>query len=171
MQAPQPRRTGSYAASTKPQVQGHPSNKTLQYLADVPAEHPGQQAFYREALTGIPHPLEKGKTLSYGQLQDLLQGPQRAKALDAYRAAGRFDHAPTANSYLADSFDKAHAEMLRRAAANPGELAFPAAADAALRAPATATAVQHGNYVQPTTAGRITDAAVQAQRFGDIASR
>ena len=160
--------TSNYAASTKPLVQGKSSNKTAQYLADILPNDPGQQGFYREALTGIPHPLQAGKTLSYGGLQDLLAGPQGAAAREAYGQANRMQRAPSIGQYEQAAYTAAHAQMVARGAANPGELAFPASADAARRAPNTAMAIAHGNFVAPE-GGAVVDAASLAQRADDVA--
>ncbi|MBH8567310.1 hypothetical protein KB206_00325 [Microvirga sp. STS02] len=132
----------------------------------MPANDLGAQAFYREALTGIPHPLIHGQTLNYGQLQDLLTSSHRAAAIDAYAVANRLDKPPTAAAYQQAMFDHAHAALLERAAAKPGEYAFPASADSARRAPNTARAIAHGNYVQPDA---VQNAASLAQRYGDVA--
>jgi hypothetical protein len=161
---PTPVRTIKYSNAS--QVQGKGSNKTMQYLQGMDSQDPGQQGFYREALTDIPHPLEAGKTVTYGGLQDLLRGPQKAAALDAYARLNRMDRTPTAEVYQAAAFEAAKQRMMQRGAANPGELAFPMSADAARRAPNTAMAIAHGNYAQPT-GGAVVDAASQAQRYAD----
>ncbi|GAC1370966.1 MAG: hypothetical protein NVS3B25_19170 [Hymenobacter sp.] len=157
--------TGSYAGTTRASVQGKGSNKTEQYLAAIGPNHPGQQAFYREALT-VPHPLQPGASMRYGELQDLLAGPQRGAALDAYAAAHRLPTATAAQMQQA-LFDQGHADLLARAAQHPGEYAFPPAADAALRAPVTATGIAHGNFEQPA-AGQLQNAAALSQRFADL---
>lgn len=153
--------------SVKGLVRGPAGNKTGQYLAAIDPQDPGQQGFYREALNDIPHPLEAGKTMNYGGLQALLNSPQRGAVLDAYARQNRLQKAPTAEQFQAEAFAAAHARMLERGAANPGELAFPASADAARRAPAAQMALAHGNYVQPQ-GGAVVDAASQAQRFADL---
>ncbi|WP_460499567.1 hypothetical protein, partial [Hymenobacter agri] len=147
--APRTIHAGSYTAGTTPQLHGRASNKTLQYLADMEPTDAGQQAFWREALTGIPHPLDANQTLNYGQLQDLVHGPQGAAAVDAYAAANKLTARPAAATYQQAMFDQAKARLLVRAAEKPGEYAFPASADAARRAPNTARAIAHGDYVQP----------------------
>lgn len=158
--------TGSYAAGTRRQLQGKASNKTQQYLAGMDTHDPGGQAFYREAIT-VPHPLEPGKTMSYGQFQDALQGPQKAAMLDAYARQNKMQSIPTAVAYQQAMFDQGHAAMLQRGADNPGELAFPASADEARRAPNTGRAIAHGNYVAPAGSA-MQDAAAMSQRYGDV---
>ena len=161
-------RSGSYAAGTTRQLQGKASNKTEQYLAGLDAQDPGNQAFYREALVGIPNPMQAGQSMSYGQLQDALAGPKRAAMLAAYAEQNRMDKTPTAQAYQQAMFDQARAQMLQRGAEKPGELAFPVAADAARRVPNTAQAIAHGNYVAPAGTA-VVDAASLAQRHADVA--
>lgn len=158
---------GSYAGSAPQHGQAPSSNRTAQYLAAINAEHPGQQGFYRAALTGIPHPLQAGQTLNYGQLQDLLAGPQGATARDAYAVQNRLDRAPTAEQLLATRFEQARAAMLQRGAQNPGQLAFGPEADDALQAPGRAAAVAHGNYV-PLIGGQLSNPLSAAQRYADL---
>lgn len=155
----------NYAASTTRLVQGQASNKTAQYLAGIQAHDPGQQGFYGEALNDIPHPLDAGRQINYHELQQVLNGPQRAQALDAYASANRLGKV-SAEQMQQSLFDAARARLDARGAANPGVLAFPAAADSARRAPNTATAIAHGNFAP---ADEASNAAVQAQRFADIA--
>ena len=147
-------------------VQGKGSNKTQQYLAGLPATDPGHQAFYREALNDIASPLD-GKPMTYGGLQTALAGPSRAALLDAYAARNKMPRV-TADQMQQMEFDAANTRMLARGAANPGAYAFPDAADAARRAPSTAQAIAHGNYA---AADNASNAAVQAQRFADIAGQ
>ena len=157
--------TVNYAARMAAQVPG--SNKTLQYLQGLDPQDPGQQGFYREALNDIPHPLETGKQINYGQLQSLLHGQQRGAVLDAYAQQNRLARTPTADEFQAHAFAAAKDRMLARGAATPGELAFPQSADAARRAPNAATAIAHGNFVQPT-GGAVVNAASLAQRSADL---
>ena len=161
-----PSRIGTYAPTTARLVQGKSSNKTADFLADLDPHDPGQQAFYREALT-LPHPLETGKQINYGQLQHLLNSPQRAAALDAYRVSNRLDRAPTAEAYQQAAFDAAHRQLLQRGAANPDTLAFPPSAVEALRAPNTAQNIAHGNFAA-AEGPQLTNAAIQAQRYADL---
>lgn len=168
---PDPKRTiaGSLPTATysnKGLVQGKGSNKTEQYLAGLPATDPGHQAFYREALNDIPHPLT-GQPMTYGGLQQALAGPQRAAMLDAYAAHNKMPRV-TADQMQQAEFNSANTRMLARGAANPGTLAFPDAADVARRAPSTAQAIAHGNYA---AADNASNATVQAQRFADIAGQ
>lgn len=156
----------NYAATTAPLVQGKASNKTAQYLAEMLPTDPGQQGFYGEALNDIPHPLQAGQRLNYRELQAVLNGPQRAQALNAYAAANRLGKVTAAQMQQAE-FDQARARLDVRGAATPGSLAFPPAADAARRAPNTATAIAHGNYAQPQ-GGAVVDAAALAQRAADL---
>lgn len=160
--------TGSYAASTTAQLQGRAGNKTTQYLEAMHPGDPGAQGFYREALTGIPHPLQSGKTLNYGQYQDLLRGKDGAAAMESYRAMHRLDKMPTANDMQRVAFDQARADLMARASQKPGELAFPAAADAARRAPNTAQQMAHGNFLAPDAPGQVMNGAMQGQRFADL---
>ena len=162
-----PIRVGSYAAGTSAQLQGRASNKTAQYLAEIAPEHPGQQGFYRAALTGIPHPLQRGQTINYGQLQDLLASPQGAAAREAYASTYRLNRAPSAEQIQAEAFTTARQQMLDRGAANPGQLAFGAEAEAALRAPLVAQAIAHGNYV-PLVGQQLSNPLAQAQRYADL---
>lgn len=157
--------TSSYAAATAPQLRGKAGNKTAQYMADMLPTDPGNQAFYAEALNDIPHPLEAGKVMNYGQVQQLLNGPQRAAALDAYAAQNKLPRVSAAQMQQA-MFEAAKPRLMARGAANPGEYAFPPSADAARRAPSTATGIAHGNFA---AADQASNAAVQAQRFADIA--
>ena len=160
--------TGSYAASTAPQLQGRAGNKTTQYLDAMLPNDPGAQGFHREALTGIPHPLNPGQTMNYGQLQDLLHGPHGAAALESYRATHRLDKMPTADDVQRVAFDQARADLLARAAQKPGELAFPASADAARRAPNTAQQMAHGNFLAADAPGQVVNGVMQAQRYADL---
>lgn len=159
-----PTTTGNYAASTAAQLQGAASNRTASYTAGIDAHDPGRQAFYREALTGIPHPLRPGQTISYGQLQTLLKGPEKAAALAAYGAANRMDRTPTAKEYAQAAFDKSQAALTRRAAEQPGELAFPAAAIEAQRASNRTIQLARGNFAG-TEGQQAVNAATQAQRY------
>lgn len=159
-------KTGSYAAGTAAQVQGKGSNKTQQYLDGIDPHDPGQQGFYREALQ-VPHP-QTGQPMSYGQLQDAMNGPHKAQMLEAYAAQQRLDKTPTADAYLQAMFDHGKADLVQRGAATPGAYAFPASADVARRAPATARAIAHGNYVAPAQ-GVMQDAPALAQRYEDVA--
>ena len=161
--------TSNYAQSTSRLVRGPSSNKTAQYLESIDPNNPGQQGFYREALTGIPHPLEAGKTLSYGGLQDLLAGPHGAAARDAYSQSNRMQRVPTKAEYEQAAYAQAHADLLSRGANKPGELAFPMRADAALRAPNTATAIAHGNYVLQDGQAVVSPESLN-QRYEDVAS-
>ena len=150
--------------STRGQVQGPGGNKTQQYLAALDPQDPGQQGFYREALS-VPHPMQAGQRMSYGQLQDLLAGPHKAAALDAYASANRLTSVSAAQMQQT-LFDAGKADLLQRGAANPGVLAFPPAADAARRAPNTATALAHGNFATPAN-GAVQDAVALQQRYAD----
>ena len=161
-----PARPGSYAGGTRAQVQGPSSNKTAQYLAEIAPDHPGGQAFYRAALTGIPHPLQRGATLNYGQFQDLLAGAQGAAAREAYASAHQLNRAPSAEQMQAEAFASARQQMLNRGAANPGQLAFGADAEAALRAPLNARNLAHGNYV-PLVGQQLSNPLAEAQRYAD----
>lgn len=163
-----PARTGSYAAGTTAQLQGKASNKTQQYLDALDAADPGRQAFYQAALSDIPHPLQPGQQMSYGQLQELLRTSQAPQALESYAASRRLPKAPTAGEYQQAMFDEANARLLERAAAAPGEYAFPPAADAARRAPNIAAGIAHGNYASPDQAEQVVNAAMLQQRFADL---
>ena len=162
-----PARPGSYAGGTSAQLQGRASNKTAQYLAEIGPDHPGQQAFYRAALTGIAHPLQRGATLNYGQLQDLLAGQQGAAAREAYASTHQLNRAPSAEQMQAEAFASARQQLIQRGEANPGQLAFGAEADAALRAPLNAQNLAHGNYV-PLVGGQLSSPLAQAQRYADL---
>ena len=157
--------SSNYAASTTRLVQGKASNKTAQYLSEILPNDPGQQGFYGEALNDIPHPLDAGKQINYRELQQVLNGPNRAAALDAYAGANRLGKV-SADQMQQAMFDQARARLDARGAANPGSLAFPMSADAARRAPNTATGIAHGDFVQPM-GGAVVDAATQAQRYAD----
>ena len=146
---------------------GRASNRTAQYLSEIGTDHPGQQAFYRQALTGIPHPLQAGHTLNYGQLQDLLTGPQGAAARDAYANANQMHRTPSTGQMEAELFTRAHDQLLARAAAHPDHLAFGPDADAALRAPLNERNMAHGNYAS-VGSGQLSNPLAQAQRFNDL---
>ena len=162
-----PVRSGSYADGTSAQLQGRASNKTAQYLSEISPDHPGQQGFYRAALTGIPHPMQRGQMINYGQLQDLLASPQGAAAREAYATTHQLNRAPSAEQMQAEAFASARQQMLDRGAANPGQLAFGAEADSALRAPLNARNIAHGNYV-PLVGGQLSSPLAQAQRYADL---
>lgn len=162
-----PAHSGSYAAGTTAQLQGRASNKTAQYLAEIGPDHPGQHGFYRAALTGIPHPLQRGQMINYGQLQDLLASPQGAAAREAYASTHQLNRAPSVEQMEGEAFASARQQMLQRGAANPGQLAFGPEADAALRAPLVAQAIAHGNYV-PMAGQQLSNPLAQAQRYADL---
>lgn len=162
-----PAKNGSYAGSTKPQLQGKSSNKTAAFLAEIDPADPGRQAFYKEALQ-VPHPLDAGKQISYGQLQQLMQGPQKAAALEAYRAANRLPQTPTAQAYEQAMFDAGHKQLVERGAAQPEVYAFPNAAVEALRAPTTARLIRTGNFVTGEQPGQVVNPAMLAQRAAEL---
>lgn len=162
-----PTRTGSYAGSTRPQLHGKGSNKTADFIAGIDPLDPGHQAFYREALTGIQHPLDPAQQVSYGQYQQLLNGPQRAAALEAYRVSNRLDKAPTAEQMQQAAFDNARHQLIQRGAANPGEYAFPTSAIEALRAPTTGRLIRNGNFATPDQKGQMATTETAAQRFAN----
>lgn len=158
--------TSTYARTVTPLVRGKSSNKTLQYLDGMDANDPGQQGFWREAITEIDHPLEQGKQMSYGQLQQLLNSQQRSAALDAYAQQAKLPKV-TAEQMQQALFEQGKARLLERAAQNPGQYAFPPAADSARRGPTTAQNVAHGNFAAADH-GEVTNAAMQAQRYADL---
>jgi hypothetical protein len=160
--------TSTYARTLAPLVRGKGSNKTQQYLDGMDANDPGQQGFWREALTDIPHPLEQGRQVSYGGLQQLLNSNQRGAALDAYAQQAKLPKVTAAQMQQA-LFEQGKARLLERAAANPGQYAFPPAADSARRAPTTAQNIAHGNFAA-AVGGEVTNAAVQAQRYADLSA-
>jgi hypothetical protein len=162
----QPQHTGSYAGSTVPQLHGAASNKTAEFLNAIPAEHPGQQAFYREAVT-MPDPLGSGQQINYGQLQEMLNGPKRAQALDAFARANKLDRV-TSQAMQDALFQQGRAALVERGAANPNEFAFPTAAAEALQAPVRGRLIKAGNFITPEASGQATNAAVQAQRFANL---
>ena len=162
-----PTKTGSYAGTPAPQRQGKGSNKTAEFIASIDPNDPGHQAFYREALT-LPHPLNPQQQVNYGQYQELLNGPRRADAIEAYRVHNRLDATPTADQMQHAEFDAAKQRLLGLGSANPDKYAFPESAMEALRAPTRARLIRAGNFVtgeQPTQA---TNAAMQAQRFANL---
>lgn len=160
-------KTGSYAGTTTPQLHGKSSNKTAQFIAGIDPNDPGHQAFYREALT-LPHPLNPQQQVNYGQYQELLNGPHRADAIEAYRTSNRLDKASTAEQMQQAVFDQARAQLLQRGAAKPDEYAFPESATEALRAPTRARQIRAGNFVTGERPTQVTNAAMQAQRFANL---
>jgi hypothetical protein len=162
-----PTKTGSYTNSTKPQLQGKGSNKTAEFLAAIEQSDPGRQAFYREALQ-VPHPLETGKQITYGQLQQLMNGPQKGAALEAYRNANKLPSTPTAEAYQQAAFDAAHKQLIERGANDPSVYAFPDAAAEALRAPTRARLIRTGNFATGEQSGQAVNPAMLAQRAAEL---
>ncbi|MDO7852965.1 hypothetical protein [Hymenobacter convexus] len=162
-----PTTTGSYDGATTPQLHGKGSNKTAEFLSAIDPNDPGAQGFYREALT-IPHPLEPTKSITYGEVQQMMKGPQKAAVLEAYRAANRLPQAPTPAAYEQAVFDQAKQQLMERGAANPGVYAFPDAAVNALRAPTTARLIRSGNFAASEQPGQVVNPAMLAQRAAEL---
>jgi hypothetical protein len=163
----QPARTISYAPTTKPYVQDWGSNKTAEFLADIDPQDPGRQGFYREALM-LPNPLDAKQQMNYGQLQQLMKGPQAPAVLEAYRATNRLDKAPSPQEYQQTMFDAAHQQLIERGANNPGAYAFPDAAVEALRAPTSARLIRTGNFASGEQPGQVVNPAMLAQRAAEL---
>lgn len=155
-----PRKMGRYTNVL--QVQGAAGNKTEQYLATFKPEDKGQQGFWREALTDIPHPLEKGKTMTYGQYQDYMAGPNRGAALDAYGKSIRSQSAVAPEAYGQAMFDQAKQRMLERGRMSPGSVAFPQAAMDAYNLPISQRNLRMGNAMQSSIPGQVTNPQIAA---------
>lgn len=162
-----PARTGSYVGTTTPQLHGKGSNKTAEFIAGIDPNDPGHQAFYREALT-LPHPLNPQQQVNYGQYQQLLNGPHRADAIEAYRVSNRLDKKPTAEQMQQAAFDQARAQLIQRGEANPDKYAFPDAATEALRAPTRARLIRTGNFVSGEQPTQVSNPTIQVQRFANL---
>jgi hypothetical protein len=134
------------------------SNKTREYVNNFTPNHPGNQAFWGEALNDIPHPSEAGKTINYSQFKDYLKSPEMLKN-------PQYNDESKRNAYGEGVFKEAQSRFYKRADETPDRLTFPSSATDALNKPIDEFQAKHGDYIQSTKA---YTPEIGTQRLNDI---